>query len=726
MPSQGAPSGAALFRCVATCRNSVSLISVLLPEPETPVTQVSRPERDLDVEALQVVAARADDAQRAIPLRGRAQRGQRDLATTRQVLARERVRVVDHFLRRARGHQLAAVHAGAGAEVDHVVGGADRILVVLDDDHRVADVAQAAQRAEQPLVVALVQADRRFVEDVHDAGEAGADLAREPDALRFAARERVGAAIERQVVEPDVDQEAQPVANFLDDARGDLAAPAGDGELAEERERARHREARDRRQRLLADEHVPRRAVQARAVAVRAGAQAEVLGELLAHRRRFGLAVPPLEVRQDALEAMLAARELAAGFRIAELDLFLAAAVEQQLPHFFGQLVPGLLDVEAEVLRERLDHVEVMRIAPVPAAHGAARERQVRMRDDARRIEELLVAEAVAGGACAGRVVEGEHLRLEQRHAVAALGAGVAVREQQLGLRARRGLGGSCCCAGVGGVGEREARSAAGEPQRGLERFGEPLARIGPDAQPVHHGLDAVLAFRVELRRGVDLADAAIDAHTHEALRLQLLEHLGVLALAVRDHRSEQQRGAALGQLQHLVHHLADRLRRELDAMLGAARDAGARIQQAQVVVDLGDGADGRARVVRGRLLLDGDRGREALDRIHVGLVHHGEELARVRRQRLDVAALALGVQGVEGERGLARARQARDHDQPVARDVEVEVAQVVRARPADPDELHAPGVRMEQPVSVAVWRGAAKTGRSRPIFGHAAGRAGA
>ncbi len=104
----------------------------------------------------------------------------------------------------------AAVHAGAGAEVDDVVGAADRVLVVLDDDHRVAEVAQPHQRVEQALVVALVQADRRLVEDVHDADEAGADLAREADALRLAARERLGAAIERQVVEADVGEEAQP------------------------------------------------------------------------------------------------------------------------------------------------------------------------------------------------------------------------------------------------------------------------------------------------------------------------------------------------------------------------------------------------------------------------------------------------------------------------------------------------------------------------------------
>jgi hypothetical protein len=39
------------------------------------------------------------------------------------------------------------VHAGARAHVDAVVGGADHVLVVLDDQHRVAEVAQVAQRA---------------------------------------------------------------------------------------------------------------------------------------------------------------------------------------------------------------------------------------------------------------------------------------------------------------------------------------------------------------------------------------------------------------------------------------------------------------------------------------------------------------------------------------------------------------------------------------------------
>ena len=40
----------------------------------------------------------------------------------------------------------AAVLAGARPEVDHVVGGADRLLVVLDDDDGVAEIAQPGER----------------------------------------------------------------------------------------------------------------------------------------------------------------------------------------------------------------------------------------------------------------------------------------------------------------------------------------------------------------------------------------------------------------------------------------------------------------------------------------------------------------------------------------------------------------------------------------------------
>ena len=93
-----------------------------------------------------------------------------------------------------------------------------------------------------------------------------------------------------------------------------------------------------------------------------------------------------------------------------------------------------------------------------------------------------------------------------------------------------------------------------------------------------------------------------------------------------------------------------------------------------------------------GRLLLDRDRRRQPLDQVDVRLLHLLEELPRVGGQRLDVAALAFGVDRVEGERRLARARQAGDDDQLVARDVDVDVLEVVDAGAAyrDPVVRHA------------------------------------
>ena len=96
------------------------------------------------------------------------------------------------------------MHAGAGADVDDVIGGADRILVVFDHDHGVAEIAQARERAEQAFVVALMQSDGRLVQHIHHTDQAGADLRGQANALRFAAGQRIGLAIQSQVVQSHV------------------------------------------------------------------------------------------------------------------------------------------------------------------------------------------------------------------------------------------------------------------------------------------------------------------------------------------------------------------------------------------------------------------------------------------------------------------------------------------------------------------------------------------
>ena len=134
----------------------------------------------------------------------------------------------------------------------------------------------------------------------------------------------------------------------------------------------------------------------------------------------------------------------------------------------------------------------------------------------------------------------------------------------------------------------------------------------------------------------------AVDAHADVAGLAQVVEDGLVLALAVLDQRRQDHDAAALRQRQDGVDDLLHRLLRDLAAALGAVGVADAGEEQAQVVVDLGDGAHGRARVAAGALLVDGDGGREALDVVDVRLLHLAQELAGVGGERLDVAALAL------------------------------------------------------------------------------------
>ena len=85
---------------------------------------------------------------------------------------------------------------------------------------------------------------------------------------------------------------------------------------------------------------------------------------------------------------------------------------------------------------------------------------------------------------------------------------------------------------------------------------------------------------------------------------------------------------------------------REIDSQIGSTRKY---IDQALIT-----------RYLKGSYIPDNaykhNRRRQALDQVDVGLFHELQKLPRVRRERLDVAALALGVERVEGERALARA----------------------------------------------------------------------
>ena len=201
---------------------SVSTTRVDLPPPETPVTQVKVPSGNPAVTSFRLLPLAPTTRTHAVLLHRPAHRRHRDAPAARQIVAGQRGRIGRDLRRRALRHHVAAVDAGRRPHVDQMVGAADGVLVVLDHQHGVAQRLQPPQRAEQPLVVALVQADRGLVQHIQHAGQAGADLRGQPDALALAARQRGRAARQRQVVQADIDQKLQPVDDLAQDAPRDF------------------------------------------------------------------------------------------------------------------------------------------------------------------------------------------------------------------------------------------------------------------------------------------------------------------------------------------------------------------------------------------------------------------------------------------------------------------------------------------------------------------------
>ncbi len=106
--------------------------------------------------------------------------------------------------------------------------------------------------------------------------------------------------------------------------------------------------------------------------------------------------------------------------------------------------------------------------------------------------------------------------------------------------------------------------------------------------------------------------------------------------------------------------------------------------EQLEVIVQLGHGADGGARGAHRPALIDGDGRRNALDALDVRLVHAVEKLARIGGKAFDVAALAFGIEDVEGQRRLSRAADAGDDGQRVERNIEIEIIEIVLLGAAD------------------------------------------
>ena len=222
-----------------------------------------------------------------------------EAAPAGQIVAGEAVGRLLHFVGRALKNDLPAAFAGAGSDLDDLIGGPNDRLLMLDHDNRIAPVAKLLDRAEKLVDVAGMQPDRRLVEHVEHVHQAGAEGRGERHAARLAAAEGSQRAVEREVAEPDGFEISEPGLHLFEHHAADLPLVVGQIELAEEGGGVADLHRRDLADVPAADPRGQRLGPQPRSAARRTDAKTPPAAEKHAD---VHLVLPPFEPGEEALQ----------------------------------------------------------------------------------------------------------------------------------------------------------------------------------------------------------------------------------------------------------------------------------------------------------------------------------------------------------------------------------------------------------------------------------------
>ncbi|OPY59888.1 MAG: hypothetical protein A4E57_04634 [Syntrophorhabdaceae bacterium PtaU1.Bin034] len=252
------------------------------------------------------------------------------------------------------------------------------------------------------------------------------------------------------------------------------------------------------------------------------------------------------------------------------------------------------------------------------------------------RVKVLFHAEAETCRAGAVRVIEGKHGRGDLGIADAAVRAGKLLAENMRFVAHFNFY--------------NPLRLVEGQ----LDRFKQATLDTLPDGDPVNDHVYVVFLLLVEDDILVQIDDLSVQLDPRKALFSEIVDLFPVLAFPSPHNRGEHGKLRAGAEGKDGIHDLRRVLAFDLLAAAVAVYMAEPGKEEPQVVIDLGHRTDGRSRVPADALLLDADRRRKPFYVVHVRLFHQLEKLPGIGRERLHVSALPLGIDRIEGKRGLA------------------------------------------------------------------------
>ena len=171
-------------------------------------------------------------------------------------------------------------------------------------------------------------------------------------------------------------------------------------------------------------------------------------------------------------------------------------------------------------------------------------------------------------------------------------------------------------------------------------------------------------------------------------LLLRPLGDFGVEALAALDQRREDAQFLTAGGRLHAREDFGGRLTDGGLVSFGIADLPELGVEQPDKLKNFGDGGHGTFSSAARDPLLNGDRGWNAGDRIDIRPLQLLDELPRVGVEAVEITALALGKEKIEGQCRFTGAAQAGHDGHLVKLDIDGKVLKIVMARTANLDRF--------------------------------------